>query len=253
MTIRVEQNQSESPKSSPYVEINADEKEEGASAARLAAVVGSSNARDEFHESEHSSSSRSYYTETMDSDEEWKQSPFAIGPSKLTWADEEIGCKECCLGKRPQYVSCSALFCSYLGVGRVGNMVILRQTTEEIEGDSGEATTRPKLVCVLGPYWMFVLCLTLPLISGISIWIGITRIPDQHWAVVLTWALCTAGVYFSLLKVSCTDPGVLHRCAQPPVGEENEWRWNDQAHTYRPWHAKYDKQCGVVIEKFDHT
>jgi len=38
-------------------------------------------------------------------------------------------------------------------------------------------------------------------------------------------------------------------CAQG----KSEWRWSDQAQTYRPPGSAYDRDCGVVIEDFDRT
>lgn len=34
---------------------------------------------------------------------------------------------------------------------------------------------------------------------------------------------------------------------------QSNWRWSDQANTYRPPGATYDRDCGVVIKEFDHT
>mmetsp|Transcript_21876 Transcript_21876/g.62345 ORF Transcript_21876/g.62345 Transcript_21876/m.62345 type:complete len:187 (-) Transcript_21876:277-837(-) len=47
---------------------------------------------------------------------------------------------------------------------------------------------------------------------------------------------------------------VMYRYDERPEGEEGQdWRWNDQAQTYRPKEARYDPECGVVVEGFDHT
>jgi hypothetical protein len=54
--------------------------------------------------------------------------------------------------------------------------------------------------------------------------------------------------------VSWTNPGILYRQATVPEGEDDQdWRWNDQAKTYRPNHARFDNECQVVVEGFDHT
>lgn len=34
---------------------------------------------------------------------------------------------------------------------------------------------------------------------------------------------------------------------------QRDWRWSDQAATYRPPRSVYDRDCGLVIEEFDHT
>jgi hypothetical protein len=54
---------------------------------------------------------------------------------------------------------CSAMVCCAVGAGRVGNIAVLRQSTEwveeEVEDDNGEMkmerSTRPRLDCVVGP------------------------------------------------------------------------------------------------------
>jgi hypothetical protein len=75
--------------------------------------------------------------------------------------------------------------------------------------------------------------------------------------------------------VSCRNPGILYRHAQPPPTqsssssnttgneqheqqqqaqwESQQWRWNDQAKSYRPPKARFDPETQVVVEGFDHT
>jgi hypothetical protein len=85
----------------------------------------------------------------------WKESPFAIGRTQTTWADEEAGyaslCSACCSDSRYSYVLCSAVLCRR--AGRVGNMVVLAQRTEEIVDVSGQRIRRPRIMCIVGPYW----------------------------------------------------------------------------------------------------
>ncbi|KAL3905046.1 MAG: hypothetical protein SGILL_009833, partial [Bacillariaceae sp.] len=45
---------------------------------------------------------------------------------------------------------------------------------------------------------------------------------------------------------------VLYRHAEPPP-DTDDWRWNDQAKTYRPPKSRFDRETQVVIEGFDHT
>ena len=69
---------------------------------------------------------------------------------------------------------CSAMICSMLGAGRVGNMAVLRQSTEwvdeMVQDENGETTskrfTRPRLDVVVGPYWPMLMFVTYPLILG---------------------------------------------------------------------------------------
>jgi DHHC palmitoyltransferase len=182
----------------------------------------------------------------------WRSSPFAVGLTKATWADEEIGC--CALMRNFNYVTLSACICSRLGAGRVGNMVVLFQRMEDYHDQStGRTVRRPRLLWVIGPYWMVLLCLTLPLFTLLSFWTAYTRVLDQSLPVIITWAICTSVLFLSLCMVSCKDPGTLYRHNEPPTGQEENWLWNDQALTYRPASAKYDVECAAVIEGFDHT
>jgi hypothetical protein len=184
---------------------------------------------------------------TIDQEEEeeaWKHSPFAVGPSKLTWAAEGVlGCADLCRSFTMNRFT--AWLCTKLGTGRVGNMVVLRQTTDARTG-------RPRLVCVLGPYWPVLLCVTIPAFVLIHVWMAMTQLPKQEWSVIVLWAVVGTMLFLSLCCVSCRDPGVLYRYSESPP-QHDDWFWNDQALTFRPDGAKYDAECGLVVEKFDHT
>jgi hypothetical protein len=139
----------------------------------------------------------------------------------------------------------------------------LATTTEEydhlhVNEDTGEQTTsrqqRPKLLWVVGPYWPVNVFITFPLILGISFLTVFRGLRGQSIAVIITWSLCMFTLLFALTMVACRDPGILYRHDQRPPGEDAEsWRWNDQSRTYRPVKAKFDPECAVVIEDFDHT
>ena len=58
------------------------------------------------------------------------------------------------------------------------------------------------------------------------------------------------GLCVSLFYTGCRDPGILPRMREPPA---DNWRWNDQAQTFRPPGAVYDSECGAVVEEFDHV
>ena len=121
---------------------------------------------------------------------------------------------------------------------------------------------RPKLLVVLGPYWMVLVFVTIPIFALLSTYtfISVTRNENSTTLIVLH-LLTTLGLFISLFMVGCQDPGILYRYSAPPVpslttssnSDETEWQWNDQALTYRPLRAKYDSECAVVIEQFDHT
>ncbi|OEU18746.1 hypothetical protein FRACYDRAFT_237026 [Fragilariopsis cylindrus CCMP1102] len=168
----------------------------------------------------------------------------------------------------------SAIVWGCLGVGRVGNMSILAQTTENydeevIDNETGQVIirnkTRPKLLWVMGPYWTVNIFITFPLIIGVSGWICYFRVSKSHLAIIITWSIGTFLLIISLCMISCCDPGILYRHAQAPTPNNNnnnnntddieaeDWRWNDQARTYRPSDAKFDSECQVVVEGFDHT
>lgn len=211
-------------------------------------------------------------------DEAWKKSPFAVGPTKQTWAEEEVDCRTawaaCCCGsgdgdpnqqvKTSMY--CTAFLCARLGAGRVGNMVVLWQSTTRTKGPNGEWTTKPKLRLVIGPFWMVPILVTFPLIALFTAFTYFRGNVDENKGVFIAWCLCTGILVLSLCKVSTSDPGILHRYTTSPVNEgggntttstttaeeEEEWVWNDQAHTFRPAHARFDSEAQAVVTHYDH-
>mmetsp|Transcript_16762 Transcript_16762/g.16748 ORF Transcript_16762/g.16748 Transcript_16762/m.16748 type:complete len:252 (+) Transcript_16762:402-1157(+) len=158
---------------------------------------------------------------------------------------------------------CSAIICSFLGTGRIGNMAILKQSTEWIteevpdEENGGTMTnrfTQPRLDFVVGPYWPMLCMITYPLILGVSGVTLVTVIPKVNPLIGLVWAICTIGLIFALAMTAFRDPGILRRYSDPPSGQEgSQWRWNDRALSYRPRGAWYDPDTAVIVEGFDHT
>jgi DHHC palmitoyltransferase len=205
----------------------------------------------------------------------WKASPFAIGLTNATWADDDLGCVKtcwsCCNGSKRTHVYCTACICRHFGcVGRVGNMIVLRQTMEDVAVDvnaeDGNVTRRtirrPRLRCVVGPYWMITFFVVVPFFTVLSLWVArrlFTSSDDDqeqpHLAVVLVWIFFTAGLFFSLFQVACSDPGIQYRYANRPDSIEggDEWIWNDQALSYRPQHAKFDPDVQCIVKHFDHA
>jgi hypothetical protein len=192
----------------------------------------------------------------------WRRSAFAVGCVNVTWNDDNPLKGHPPGHKMNNQMAWSGVCCGgCLGAKRVGNMVVCSQRVEEYDGietnEAGEQILvrrkRPKLLCMVGPYWPINLCLTWPLILGISGWTAWSQLPNQHIYIIITWGMCTFLLMFSLLMVSCSNPGILYRHAEPPAEEEGDWRWNDQAKTYRPSHARFDNECQVVVEGFDHT
>lgn len=190
----------------------------------------------------------------------WFDSCYATGFTKATWKDETLGWRETCLtcwsGSARAHILCTALFCQR--AGRVGNMVVLRETMDhnhiEEEDDDEQRQQqqqRRKLRWVVGPYWMITVCLTVPGLVGYALLAGFSRnIWDQSPVWFYLWLCLNSLALFSLFQVSCSDPGIMYRHAEP---KEESWLWNDQAMTYRPPHARFDPECGVMIAHFDHT
>jgi hypothetical protein len=98
---------------------------------------------------------------------QWKEGYFAAGMTAATWGEEYQKWRH---NFRDQILMlddnekspcgcCSAVVCGLLGAGRVGNMAVLKQSTEwveeEEEDENGELrtkrVTRPRLDVVVGP------------------------------------------------------------------------------------------------------
>lgn len=190
----------------------------------------------------------------------WKAAPFAVGLTKDTWAAEGVGCVSACRAfweRSPNsHLMLTACLCSRLGAGRVGNMVVCyRSETEMPDPYQEDSATdlRPRLHLVLGPYWAVCFLVTIPFFLALTVLVGVTRIPTSAWYVAATWTFAKIGLFGTLMLVSCRDPGMLYRYRELPRHTEGEWRWNSQALTYRPLHAKYDPECAAVIEQFHHV
>ncbi|KAG7356333.1 DHHC palmitoyltransferase [Nitzschia inconspicua] len=199
----------------------------------------------------------------------WKESHFATGLVPATWEEEYHSYRNDMKGQCMKMVDndnttpcgcCSAMICFMLGAGRVGNMAVLRQSTEWVdelvEAENGETTTmrvmRPRLDVVVGPYWPMLMFVTYPLILGVSGLTLITVIPNKHPLLGLGWGILTVGLISALALTACRDPGILPRYNNPPP-DDNGWRWNERSHSYRPRSAWYDPDTAVVVEEFDHT
>jgi hypothetical protein len=199
----------------------------------------------------------------------WRESPFAVGLVEPSWESEARvrGCCAVCCNKDidPDMGGCSfcsAFFCTAVGAGRVGNLVILRQSTEwveEVEEDeeSGEQTrrryARPRLECIMGPYWPMLMCCTYPLIFGVSGWTMVFALPGKHPLLQAFWGISTFGLIYALALTAFCDPGVLYKHEAPPPQDEESWRWSESAQSYRPRGSMYDPDCAVIVEDFDHT
>ena len=205
----------------------------------------------------------------------WQESPFAVGLVEPTWMEQRKHHKKLVQPRRygddallhdsTGCLCCSAVVCPLLGAGRVGNMVVLRSTTEtvelvEVDEETGEETvqrsSRPRLQVVMGPYWPMLVFVTYPLILGVS-WFAFRSLflvaRFVPTGLVVVWTGMTMTLILSLAFTACSNPGILYRYQEPPPQHENLWRWSDQAQTWRPRNAFFDNDAGVVVEGFDHT
>eukprot|EP00543_Licmophora_paradoxa_P002947 CAMPEP_0202448964 /NCGR_PEP_ID=MMETSP1360-20130828/7758_1 /ASSEMBLY_ACC=CAM_ASM_000848 /TAXON_ID=515479 /ORGANISM="Licmophora paradoxa, Strain CCMP2313" /LENGTH=144 /DNA_ID=CAMNT_0049066761 /DNA_START=19 /DNA_END=450 /DNA_ORIENTATION=+ len=141
-------------------------------------------------------------------------------------------------------------------------MAVLKQTQEWVEQvEEDEETgqmrtqrfTRPRLIWIMGPYWPMLMFVTYPLILGVSAWTLFTVLSRQLIIIQAFWWCATLGLIYALAMTAFRDPGILYKHASPPPQNEQSWRWNDTAQTYRPLRAFYDPDCAVIVEEFDHT
>lgn len=58
-------------------------------------------------------------------------------------------------------------------------------------------------------------------------------------------------VLAALFCVSCQDPGLMERVTDEEAGEGG-WFWNEQVGSFRPPGALYCRECGVLVQDYDH-
>jgi DHHC palmitoyltransferase len=197
----------------------------------------------------------SFPTALNETQEPWLRSPFAVGPSKATWAEENVDCctlyRSIVTRSKDVHLHFTAFLCSRTGAGRVGNMVVLWQRGDEVQGRS----QAPRLVLLLGPFWMVACFVTLPFFLAFSSTVFFCRIANKPCVGLLVpWILVQALVLVALLCVSCRDPGILKRHNEQLVDASGQpYAWSSQAHTYRPLSSRFDPECGAVIDEFHHT
>ena len=141
---------------------------------------------------------------------------------------------------------------------RIGNMVVLAEAFLTRRGDTAEyhetcngcrlcgcigCTPARRLgvhsnypLCVVGPYWPVMLCITTPLIAGISGLVGYWINGKAHVAFVIILAILGAATLVSLYGTACCNPGLLPRFAtedhdEPPFAG---WTKNDRVGVWRP-------------------
>ena len=210
----------------------------------------------------------------------WREGPYAAGLVELTWKDElnrfpkksafegaNGPNRRCCddAFSREFEPTCgcnyfSGWLCGRIGVGRVGNMIILKESNviveEEVMGNPGDVEnpenlqygsdmaklrvkklSKQQIDLVIGPYWPMMLFITFPLIIGFSLWTAVTAIyvPGQNRILQVVWTFLTFMLCRSLFNVGFRDPGILPRYKEVPdniPGRPSHWRWNDNSQSY---------------------
>jgi hypothetical protein len=79
-------------------------------------------------------------------------------------------------------------------------------------------------------------------------------LPNELYTATWVLALYYPVVLFTLVSlacVSCRDPGLMERVTDEEAGEGG-WFWNEQVGSYRPPGALYCRECGVLIQDYDH-
>mmetsp|Transcript_9178 Transcript_9178/g.15394 ORF Transcript_9178/g.15394 Transcript_9178/m.15394 type:complete len:258 (-) Transcript_9178:72-845(-) len=139
------------------------------------------------------------------------------------------------VGDMHQYFCCCAR--------RLGNMFVLLQSRDGTP------------LVIAGPCWPFCLGVTTPMIAGISGLLTYFVLFNDKAEVprIVTYIyLGAAGfVLLALCCVSCRDPGLMERVTDEEAGEGG-WFWNEQVGSYRPPGALYCRECGVLIQDYDH-
>jgi hypothetical protein len=143
-------------------------------------------------------------------------------------------------------------------------------------------------IVVAGPCWPFCVGVTLPLIlvvtglvsyflvvdgdfglvsSGIVIFpvfyvvvfsslfltsakLNLLTTPQPSWILYIYFP-AVGFVLVALACVSCRDPGLMERVVDEEAGEGG-WFWNEQVGSFRPPGALYCRECGVLIQDYDH-
>lgn len=83
---------------------------------------------------------------------------------------------------------------------------------------------------------------------------GLSHYSDHYpkpFLMILPYGVLIAIVMLSLFCVACTDPGLMERVVDEEAGEGG-WFWNEQVGSFRPPGALYCRECGVLIQDYDH-
>ena len=87
---------------------------------------------------------------------------------------------------------------------------------------------------------------------------SIIYIPDRFYLIfnqpeyiIYIYGGAVGFVLLALFCVSCRDPGLMERVVDEEAGEGG-WFWNEQVGSFRPPGALYCRECGVLIQDYDH-
>jgi len=170
--------------------------------------------------------------------EHWKASEYAVGLTRSHWADE-ISYGQDDLPPPYGHIWLTGICCGIiLQRRRIGNFVLLCGTH-----------------VMVGPYWPILCGVTLPLLMSIAL-AALFRGDILDKPLFLgVWIAINGTCWTSLLLTGCRNPGIFkrHRTIPADAPDADTWRWNDQARTFRPEHARYDTDTKCVIDHFDHT
>ena len=84
-----------------------------------------------------------------------------------------------------------------------------------------------------------------------SIVFGGSHVSLQPWWLVIPYLVATGFTLMALFCVSCRDPGLMERVVDEEAGQGG-WYWNEQVGSFRPPGALYCRECGVLIQDYDH-
>ena len=145
----------------------------------------------------------------------------------------------------PHDAPCSFCCCC----NRVGNLIVIC----EMPNRPGQ---KRSLLCVVGPYWQMMLCVTTPLIAGPCIGCILYIFPRVHPGLTAVFALASLLTLGFLWKTATTDPGLVVRHTEKPPAADSQkyrWAWEDRTQTWRVTSARYADDCRVLVDGYDHT
>lgn len=243
----------------------------------------------------------------------WRNNPYAVGLVEPSWKEEinrnntndDDGNIDDCDTNGPNRrccsdvaepdmdptcgcLVCSGYACGMINAGRIGNMVILKEShvmVEEVIQDEDadhqrlddeeskiplrtRKVSKRQIDLIVGPYWPMMMFVTYPLILIVS---GLTAfkavfVPPYNTILVIVWSAMTFGLCFSLFNVAFKDPGILPKYKQIPedgIGNGKKvttWRWLDIAQSYVPrgmsrsslWHHNNNYFLFIYILMISH-